>query len=104
MAVTRTNFAPFKLTNGNAGVATQITFAGGTVGVFVHSVADGTQVSTTGTDGQALGDDFMLVTETLAPWYLPLPAAQYGNPPVIYAAHDDNAGVSYFLPVFGERP
>lgn len=105
MAVTLTDFAPYALANNaTAGVATKVTFPSGTVGVFIHSVTDGTQVSKTGTDGQALGANFMLVTETLAPWLLPLPSAVYGNPPVLYVAHDDNNGVTYLLPVFGERP
>lgn len=107
MAVTLTDFAPKKITNNasTAGHATQVTFAPGTVGVWVTSEVDDTRLSSTGTDNAALGDDYLNVpADTIEPRFFALPSAVFGNPPVLYVAHDDTSGVTRLWPVFGERP
>lgn len=100
MAVTLTDFAPYKLTNnGTAGVATKVTFPPGAVAFDVVSETSAGRYSNTGTDAQAIGDDYMTLPAG-AYVSIPLPRAVYGSPPVVYFAHTDNSGVIRLVPIF----
>lgn len=100
MAVTLTNFAPYKLTcNASAGTATKVTFPSGAVAFDVVSETSAGKYSNTGTDAVAIGNDYMSLPAS-AYISIPLPRAVYGSPAVVYFAHTDNSGVIRLVPIF----
>ncbi len=105
MAVVLTTFAPYKLTNdiNTAGVATAVTLPPGAVGFDARAEVDEGQYSNTGTDGVALGDNYMAL-EIGRYVRVPTPAQVYGNPAVVYFGHDDTSGVIRIVPLFSLFP
>lgn len=75
-----------------AGNVTQVTLPSGTRAVVLQSVTSAGKLAHTGTDGAAIGSDYITLAADTALRFK-LGKARWGSPPVIYLAHADNSGV-----------